>query len=68
MKRHKTDFIRQVYSAMKEEPVKGDWIHLLKEDLKDFKIDIKNETFIESLPKEQIKDIVNKKKDQYKFA
>ena len=61
MKRPKTELIREVFSAMKEEPVKGDWIHLLKEDLIDFGIEIENEDCIESLSKEQFKNIVKKK-------
>ena len=61
MRRPKNELIREVFSAMKEEPTKGDWIHLLKEDLIDFGIDIENEAFIESLSKEQFKNIVKKK-------
>jgi hypothetical protein len=56
MKRNKNELIREVYSAMKDDPVKGDWIHLLKKDLEEFDIDINNEKFVESLTKEEFKE------------
>ena len=34
VKRHKKELIRQIYDAMKNTPAKGDWIHLLEDDLK----------------------------------
>ena len=34
VKRHKKELIRQIYHAMKNTPAKGDWIHLLEDDLK----------------------------------
>ena len=42
---------------MEDDPVKGDWIHLLKKDLEEFDIDINNENFVESLTKEEFKEM-----------
>ena len=32
IKRHKSEITRKVYTEMKEEPYKGDWINLVKKD------------------------------------
>lgn len=61
MKRHKNELTREIFTAMKENPSKGDWIHLLKEDLEEISIDIENKAATESLTKEQFKEIVKSK-------
>ena len=33
IKRHKSEITRKVYTEMKEDPYKGDWINLVKKDL-----------------------------------
>ena len=38
--RNSNELIRRVYEAQKSAPVKDDWILQVKEDLKEFKIDI----------------------------
>ena len=36
-----SELIYQIYSAMKEAPLKDDWIHLVEDDKIKFKIDLK---------------------------
>ena len=33
LRRHENEITNRIYQAMKEEPIKGDWIELVKEDL-----------------------------------
>ena len=42
--RHDTELIKQMYSAMKDNPIKGDWIHLVQKILKD---KVRKSAFIE---------------------
>ena len=43
LKRHNEELIVQVYNAMKNDPLKGDWIHTLKEDLQKINMSIDDE-------------------------
>jgi hypothetical protein len=43
LKRAKEELLVQVYTAMKNEPLKGDWIHTLKDDLKKINMSIDDE-------------------------
>ena len=42
-KRHKTELIRRVYCAMKNETAKGDCIELVANDMKDINLDLSDE-------------------------
>ena len=54
LSRNPSELIHQVYIAMKEAPLKDDWIHLVKQDLD--KIDLKlSDSEIGLLPKHDFK-------------
>ena len=55
--RPKSELIYQVYNAMKESPLKDDWIHLLHQDMAKFGIDMSDES-ISLLSKRDYKKIV----------
>ena len=43
------ELFRQVYSTMKEQPIKGDWIFLLKEDLERVGLGLEDEKSISKI-------------------
>ena len=43
LKRHNEELIFQIYMAMKETPLKGDWIKLLEEDLEKIGLSLEDE-------------------------
>ena len=49
------ELTRQVYSAMKEQPIKGDWIFLLKEDLERVGLGLEDEKSISKICKHTFK-------------
>jgi hypothetical protein len=55
LKRGNQELINQVYTAMKNEPLKGDWIHTLKEDLKKIKMSIDDEKTVLATSKNDFK-------------
>ena len=59
--RHKEELISQVYCAMKDKPLKDDWINLLKKDLEKIGLSINDEEEIRSLSKYTFKSLVKKK-------
>jgi hypothetical protein len=46
LKRPKEELTSQVYYAMKENPLKGDWINLLKEDLEKVELSLNDEELV----------------------
>ena len=46
-RRHKQEITYKIYKAMQEDPTKGDWIHLVKEDLESIDMSIEDEGKIE---------------------
>jgi hypothetical protein len=55
-----SELISQIYTAMKESPIKDDWIHLIYEDMNKFSIDLSDEQ-ISVLRKQDFKKIVKSK-------
>ena len=47
--KHESELIRQVYCAMKEDPVKGDWIHLVKKDMREIYLNMSDEDILKLL-------------------
>ena len=43
LSRDKNELIHQIYITMKEDPLKDDWINLIKEDMIKFNIDFSDE-------------------------
>ena len=59
LKRSTKEIIRKVYEAQKSSPIKGDWINLVREDMKQIGIDISDKA-IEEMSQEEYKIIVRK--------
>ena len=57
LKREPHELVKRVYIAQKENPIKGDWVHIIKEDIKLININL-SETEISSLSKKQFKNHV----------
>ena len=60
LKQPQSEMIRQVYEAQKDNPVQGDWVKLVKEDLEMINM-INRESEIEAMSKAQFKTIVRNK-------
>ena len=58
--RHKNELTRQIYDAMKEEPLKDDWIHLVTKDMSDINLNLSDDQ-ISKLSKSELKIIVKSK-------
>ena len=67
VKRHKGELISQVYNAMKTNPMKGDWIHLVTKDLNKMGMTLDNEKHVMKMTKNEFKDIVKDKIREYSF-
>ena len=65
VKRHKGELISQVYNAMKANPIKGDWIHLVVDDLNKMDMSLDNEKHVLKMTKSEFKDIVKDKITEY---
>ena len=61
LRRPATELIREIYNAMKENPMKGDWILLLKDDLEKVGLTLDDEATISGLTKGQFKSQIKKK-------
>jgi hypothetical protein len=61
LKRHTKELLHKVYSAMKKEPMKGDWINTLKEDLKKIDMTIDEENFVQGTSTTDFKNAVKAK-------
>ena len=57
LNRHDTELIRQVYSAMKEDQIKGDWIHLVKKKIKEINLNMSNDD-IEKIPTATFRQLI----------
>ena len=57
LRRPKNELIVQIYTAMKERPLKNDWIHLIYQDMQKFDIHMSDES-ISLLNKQDFKKIV----------
>ena len=58
--RHDTELIKQIYSAMKDDPIKGDWIHIVQKDMMDIDLNMSDDS-ISKLTKEDFKKIIKEK-------
>ena len=62
LKQDKSSMIYKVYDAERNKPVKGDWIHLLEKDKKEFDIVIEDDEMLERFKsKYSIKSYISKK-------
>ena len=61
IRRHKKELISQVYHAMKNNPMKGDWIHLVESDLQKINMKLEHENQVAQLKKETFKKIIKAK-------
>ena len=61
LQRHMSELTRNVYKAMKDDPCKGDWIHMIKEDLESIGMSIESEDKITEMTKEDFKKLVKNK-------
>ena len=57
IRRHKKELISQVYHAMKNNPMKGDWIHLVESDLQKINMKLEHENQVAQLKKETFKKL-----------
>ena len=60
MKRHENDPVKRVYTAIKKDPIKGDWINLVVDDLKFLDMTFEDEEEIENLSKNEFRSVVIK--------
>ena len=60
LKRHDNELTKRVYTAMKENPVKGDWINLVKEDLDKINMSLDQEELIITISISEFKSIVKR--------
>ena len=65
--RKKGELINQIYSAMKDNPIKGDWIHLVVDDLKKINMSLENEKHVQKMTKKEFKDIIMEKTRMISF-
>ena len=61
LKRHDSEITKKVYEAMKENPLKCDWIELIKEDLKLVGCEQMSDDVIKSMTKIEFKNIIKKR-------
>ena len=61
LKRHNDELIFQIYMAMKETPLNGDWIKLLEEDLEKVGLSLEDENRVSNLTKSTFKKEIKKK-------
>ena len=61
LRRHENEITNRIYQAMKEEPIKGDWIELVKEDLESIDMSIEDEEKIKNMTEAKFKKIVKEK-------
>ena len=43
LQRHESELTRQIYNAMREYPIKDDWIHLVIKDISDINLNLSDE-------------------------
>ena len=55
LKRNSEELMYKIYRAMKESPLKGDWIKLLEEDLEKVGLSLKDKNGVSNLTKERSK-------------
>ena len=67
LRRPENELIVQIYTAMKESPLKDDWIYLIYKDMKKFDICLSDES-ISLLTKQEFKKIVKSKMRKYVFT
>ena len=60
IKRHENELIKRVYTAMKKDPIKGDWINLVVDDFKFLDMTLEDEEEIENLSKNEFRSFVIK--------
>ena len=68
LSRDENELVSQVLKAQMDDPIKGDWILTIKQELEDFDLNLCMET-IKQLKKEKFKNIIKKacKKAAFKF-
>ena len=59
--RHENELLRKIYEAMKESPLKGDWINMVREDLNKIGMELKHEEQVKQMTRKEFKDIVKDK-------
>jgi hypothetical protein len=67
LSRHKSELIHKTFKAMKQKPVKDDWIHLVTKDLMKIDMTLENEEDIKNVSKNQFKTIVKERVRKYAF-
>ena len=58
--RHNDELIKKIYRAMKYDPVKGEWIHLVQSDMRDIDLNMSDD-LITTIPREEFKKIFEDK-------
>ena len=59
--RNKEELTSQIYHAMKQSPLKGDWINLLNDDLEKVDLSLEDEELVSRFSKESFKQLIKKK-------
>ena len=60
LRRNKNELVHQIYKAMKENPLKGDWIHALSDDLLKIGMNLDDDENVVKLTKSSFKKIIKK--------
>ena len=63
VRRDKSELLYRVYSAMKNEPIKGDWINIVRKDMEEMDIKFSDDE-ISMMSKTDFKSIVKKKNEK----
>ena len=67
LRRHEGELLSKVYQAMRDKPVKGDWIELLEADLVKIEMTIEHEVLVKQTKKEHFKDLVKERMMKHMF-
>ena len=60
LQRHESELIRKIYIAMREDPLRDDWIHLVQKDMKDIDLTL-SDNQIEAMSKSDLKKLIKNK-------
>ena len=60
IKRHTNELVKRVFTAMKKDPIKGEWINLVIEDLKYLNMTLEDGEDIKNISKNEFRSFVTK--------
>ena len=67
LKRHKEEVIRRVYIAQKKNPIKGDWVQMIEDDMKNLQINV-SDANIADMSEYEFKKLIKNQIRQHTFT